>query len=105
VTITKKDIMKKLIEVIDPELGVNIVDLGLIYEVKVIKTKKEEKQKAQVRMTFTTPACPMINYILANVESKLNELENIDIDVTVVFDPPWKPEMMSKEAKLKLGMI
>lgn len=103
--ITKKDILKKLRQVIDPELGVDIVDLGLIYEVNLIKTKKGEKQKAQVRMTFTTPACPMINYILANVESSLNELEDIDIDVTVVFDPPWKPEMMSKEAKLKLGMI
>lgn len=103
--ITKKQILEKLSQVNDPELGVNIVDLGLIYEVKVLKTKKGENQKAEVRMTFTTPACPMINYLLGNVESKLNELKDIDIEVTVVFEPLWTPDRMSKEAKMKLGMI
>ena len=103
--IKKKDIMEKLSQVIDPELGLNIVDLGLIYEVKVERTKKGETQKAEVKMTFTTPACPMMNYLLSMVESKLNELKDIDIEVRVVFEPPWTPERMSKEAKLKLGII
>lgn len=103
--VSKKQILDKLSEVIDPELGVNIVDLGLIYEVKAHKAKKGETQKAEVKMTFTTPACPMINYLLGNVESKLNELKGIDIEVRVVFDPLWTPERMSKEAKMKLGMI
>jgi metal-sulfur cluster biosynthetic enzyme len=98
---TKEMIYNKLKEVIDPELGINIVDLGLIYKVEVLKEKKE----AKVEMTFTTPACPMINYILADVEKKLNELEDIDIEVKVVFSPAWTPDLMSKEAKLKLGMI
>jgi len=102
---SKKDIMEKLSQVIDPELGLNIVDMGLIYEVKVEKTKKGENQKAEVKMTFTTPACPMMNYLLSNVESKLNELKDIDIEVRVVFEPLWTPERMTKEAKLKLGMI
>lgn len=99
-SVDKKEIMDKLKEVIDPELGIDIVELGLIYNVEMFKGNK-----AKVEMTFTTPACPMINFILANVESKLNELKGIDIEVKVVFDPPWSPEKMSKEAKLKLGMI
>jgi metal-sulfur cluster biosynthetic enzyme len=103
VSVTKKDILDKLSEVIDPELNVNIVELGLIYSVEVFK--EDDKQKANVEMTFTTPACPMINYLLANVESKLNELKDIDIEVRVVFSPPWTPEKMSKEAKVKLGMM
>ena len=103
--ITKKQIMEKLSLVIDPELGINIVDMGLIYSVELLKTKKGEKHKAKVRMTFTTPACPMMNYLLADVESKLNELPDIDIDVLVVFDPPWTPEKMTTKGKLKLGLI
>lgn len=104
-SVTKKQILEKLSEVIDPELGLNIVDLGLIYEVSVEKAKKGERQKAQVRMTFTTPACPLATYLLGSIQSKLDELKGIDIDVSVVFDPPWSPEKMSEKAKIKLGMI
>ena len=103
--ISKKQILEILADVIDPELGINIVDMGLIYSVEVLKTKKGEKQKAKVRMTFTTPACPMMNYLLSDVESKLNQLQDIDIEVLVVFDPPWTPEKMSVKGKLKLGLI
>lgn len=103
VAVTKKDILDKLGEVIDPELGISIVDLGLVYKVEL--SKEDNRQKANVEMTFTTPACPMINYLLADVETKLNELKDIDIEVRVVFSPPWTPEKMSKEAKMQLGMI
>lgn len=96
--VTEKEIYDKLREVIDPELGVNIVDLGLIYEVKA------HGKKAQIKMTFTTPACPLINFMLAQVEQKLNEIKDADIEVNVVFDPPWSPEKMSKEAKIRLGI-
>lgn len=100
--ITEKNIMDKLSLVIDPELGVNIVDLGFIYEVKMLETKP--KQKASIKMTLTTPACPMANYLLQQVKEKLDELgEDIDIDVNVVFDPPWSPEKMTDKAKAKLG--
>jgi len=102
--ITEKEIMDKLREVIDPELGVSIVDMGLIYEVKVHKKEEGENQKAEIKMTFTTPACPMINFMLAQVEEKLNQIKEADIVVNVVFDPPWTPEKMSKETKLKLGI-
>ena len=91
-SVTKKQVLDKLGEVIDPELGLNIVDLGLVYDVKVNKAKKGEKQKGEVKMTFTTPACPLATYLLSSIQSKLNELQDIDIDVSVVFDPPWSPE-------------
>jgi len=99
IMVTEKDITDKLREVIDPELGINIVDMGLIYEVRV------EKEKAFVKMTFTTPACPLLNMMLGQVKEKLEELGDFDIEVEVVFDPPWKPEMMSEKARMKLGII
>ena len=103
-TVTKKQIIEKLKEIIDPELGINIVDLGLIYEVNVHKAKKGENQKAEVKVTFTTPACPLATYLFGSIESKLNELQNLDVEVSVVFEPPWTPEKMSERAKIKLGM-
>jgi metal-sulfur cluster biosynthetic enzyme len=93
--ITEKQVMKKLEEVMDPELGINIVDLGLIYGVEI------GKDKAKVTMTFTTPACPLAMYLANQVEEKVMSLgftrENTLVHVT--FDPPWTPEKMSKKAK------
>ena len=104
--ITKKQILEKLNQVIEPELGMSIVDLGFIYEVKILKSKKDEKQKAEIKMTFSTPACPMANYLLEQVKSRLDELgDGIDIQVNVVFDPPWAPDKMSKKAKARLGYL
>lgn len=103
--LTKKQVLGKLSLVVDPELGLNIVDLGLIYEVKVLPKKEGERRKVEVTMTFTTPACPLANYLLSEVEAKLGELPDSDIEVKVVFDPPWSPERMSQGAKAKMGMI
>ena len=104
--ITKKEIMDKLSEVNDPELGMNLVDLGLIYEVEIgVEPKKGELQKVFVKMTFTTPACPMINDMLNEIQTKLNEIDNLDVEITIVFDPIWTPEMMTDRAKIKLGLI
>jgi metal-sulfur cluster biosynthetic enzyme len=102
--VTKKQIMEKLSGVVDPELGVSIVDLGLVYEVHVKKTPKKGKQKADIVMTLTTPACPLADYLLGQVEAKLNELPDIDINVRVVFQPVWSPDKMSEKAKIVLGM-
>ena len=93
-------ILEKLEKVMDPELGINIVDLGLVYEIEVLG-----KDNAFVKMTFTTPACPLLNMILEDVKSKLDELKDVDIEVKVVFDPPWTPDRMSEKAKIKLGML
>jgi metal-sulfur cluster biosynthetic enzyme len=102
---TKEEILGKLGSVSDPELGMNIVDLGLIYEVDVREKEGAELQKVFIKMTFTTPACPMINEMLHEIQTKLDELEGLDVELTVVFDPPWTPDMMSQRAKIKLGII
>ena len=69
-------------------------------------TQPEDKlQHVSIKMTFTTPACPMINEMLHDIQSKLDVLSDLDIEVNVVFDPLWTPEMMSNRAKIKLGLI
>lgn len=104
--VTKEEILEKLTQVEDPELGMNIVDLGLIYEIQIDEKKPEDKlQHVSIKMTFTTPACPMINEMLHDIQSKLDVLSDLDIEVNVVFDPLWSPEMMSNRAKIKLGLI
>ena len=95
--VNKKQVLKKLEEVIDPELNLNIVDLGLIYEVNL------EKNNVNVVMTFTTPACPLATIIAEQVETKLKELKFEQVHVHVTWDPPWKPDMLSEKAKAVLG--
>ncbi|MCX6768276.1 MAG: metal-sulfur cluster assembly factor [Candidatus Micrarchaeota archaeon] len=96
---TQKQVLSKLKEVLDPEIGINIVDLGLIYEVKV------DKAQVNIKMTFTTPACPLLGYIVNNVQSKVRELKGVsDVHVQFVWEPRWTPERMSKEAKKQLGL-
>lgn len=88
-------ILQVLKSVIDPELGINIVDLGLIYGIDIY-----EDQKVKISMTLTTPGCPMHNTIETGVKYALRqETGRDDHIVEFVFDPPWTPEMMSPEAK------
>ncbi len=101
--VTEKEVLKKLDEVMDPELGISIVQLGLIYKVEK-KSKKDGKDQFYIEMTFTTPACPLVNYMLDDMKAKLDEFRDADFDVKVVFDPPWTPERISKEARKKLGI-
>ena len=85
-------------EVIDPELGVNIIDLGLVYDVRVADGV------AHVRMTLTTPGCPLSAYFDDTIRSALWGAPGVDdIDLQIVWDPPWDPEMMSDAAKAQLG--
>ena len=84
----------------DPEIPVNIHDLGLIYEVLVDATGV-----AGVRMTLTAPACPAAQWLPGQVEQKVKAVEGVtDAKVDVVFDPPWTKDRMSEAAKLQLGM-
>lgn len=85
-------------EVIDPELGVNIVDLGLVYDVTVLDGV------ARVRMTMTTPGCPLGAYFDDAVQDCLWGAPGVErTQVQIVWDPPWRPEMMSDVAKSQLG--
>ncbi len=96
----EKQVWEKLKQIPDPELDVSLVDLGLIYKVKVAKGK------AKITMTLTTIGCPLFGLIQKTVEQKVGEIRTIDnVEVDLVFDPPWNMEMLSDEARIKLGLI
>ena len=87
--------------VFDPEIPVNIFDLGLVYEIKT-----EDNGKVKITMTLTAPACPAAGEIVHDVQMKVEEIEGImDCHVQLTFDPPWNKEMMTEEAKLELGFF
>jgi probable FeS assembly SUF system protein SufT len=89
--------------VYDPEIPVNIVDLGLIYSCEISEPEPGGK-KIEIKMSMTAPGCGMGNVLKADVETKLARLpEGKAVDVQVVFDPPWNPGLMSEAAKLQLG--
>ena len=96
--LNKKIIMSKLHEVPDPELGISIVDLGLIYGVDI------EGSKVRVNMTLTTVGCPLFSLISEPIISAVKELPDVkEVEVNLTFDPPWNPEKMSEDAKIQLG--
>lgn len=87
--------------VIDPEIGVNIVDLGLVYDIRVTSDGM-----AQVRMTLTTPGCPLSAYMDDSVRSALWGAPGVsDVDLQIIWDPPWSTDMMSLRAKQELGWV
>jgi len=93
--ITEELILETLHQVIDPELGCNIVDLGLIYSVRV------DGSTVVVVMTLTTPGCPMHESISQGVQTVLLSLEGVaDVDVQVVWDPPWHPSLMTEQGRI-----
>ena len=97
--VTAEDVVQELTQVYDPEIGLDIVSLGLVYEVAV------ENDTVKIRMTFTTPLCPVGPYIEADVHRALENLPMIQhVDLEVVFDPPWDWHMMSDDAKTELGI-
>jgi probable FeS assembly SUF system protein SufT len=100
---SEKLVWDQLRTVFDPEIPVNIVDLGLIYACEVTPLG-EGKRKIDVKMSMTAPGCGMGNVLKADVESKLSRLPTVgEVHVEVVFDPPWNPGRMSEAAKLQLG--
>ena len=97
----KEDIVKALKTVYDPEIPVDIYELGLIYEIKV-----EEDGNTYVQMTLTSPNCPVAGILPGQVESSARSVDGVyDVKLDLVFDPPWTPERMSEAAKLELGML
>ncbi len=94
-------IIDALKEIFDPEIPVNIYDLGLIYGVEV-----SDGGHAVVTMTLTTPHCPVAESMPAEVELRVGAVPGVgDVEVNLVWDPPWDPQLMSYEAKLELGML
>ena len=102
---TEESVMRQLKKVYDPEIPVNIVDLGLIYDVKVSINDKGLKL-INVVMTLTAPGCGMGPYIAQDVEATCKSFLDVhDAHIDVVFDPPWSQEMMTEQARLTLGLI
>lgn len=98
--ITRQIIEKQLKKVLDPELGISIVDLGLIYEIKITGVDVE------VLMTLTTIGCPLFGTIEEDIRNSVKNVKGIGkILVNLTFEPVWNPDKMSKEAKIKLGFI
>ncbi|MGH7774335.1 MAG: metal-sulfur cluster assembly factor [Candidatus Binatia bacterium] len=96
---TKEEVYEALQTCYDPEIPVNIVDLGLIYEVEV------NEGKVAVKMTLTAPGCGMGGIIASQAQQKILDLPDVEeATVDLVWDPPWDPSMMSAEAKQKLGI-
>ncbi len=97
------DLESKVIETLqmiyDPEIPVNIFDLGLVYDVNV-----NPEGGVEICMTLTSPACPVAGSLPGEVESKVKQIDGVkDVIVDIVWDPPWNPDMMSEAAKLELG--
>jgi len=94
-------IVKVLRNIYDPEIPVNIYDLGLIYDIDI-----DEEKKATITMTLTAPNCPMADQLLVEVKEKVGATEGLTgTEVKLVFDPPWNQSMLSEEALLELGML
>jgi metal-sulfur cluster biosynthetic enzyme len=99
-------VREALKQVIDPELFVNIVDLGLIYEVDVLPEGDEEKHDVKIKMTMTSPMCPAGPQLVADTKKYAGDLEQVnEVEVEVVMDPPWTQDMMSDDARDQLGIF
>lgn len=97
----ESQIVKALKNVYDPEIPVNVYDLGLIYEIEV----KSEKE-VDITMTLTAPNCPMADIVLNDVETYVQDVQGIEtVNVKLTFDPPWDKDMLSEEARLELGFM
>ncbi len=100
--INKAEVMDALRECYDPEIPVNIVDLGLVYKVDL----NDETGRVDVEMTLTSMGCPMAGDVISEVEMRVMEVENVkSCKVEMTFDPPWSPDRMTEDAKWELGMI
>lgn len=100
-------VREALKNVIDPELFVNIVDLGLIYVVDVVPQEgQEDRFNVNIEMTMTSPMCPAGPQLVAETKKYASEIENVDeVEVKVVMDPPWTQDMMSDDARDQLGIF
>lgn len=106
-TISEDKIREELKKVIDPELFVNIVDLGLIYVVDVQPAESEAGQvNVTIEMTMTSPACPAGPQLIANSKSVISQLDEVgEVEVKIVMEPPWTPDRMTEDARDQLGIF
>ncbi len=105
-SINENQVWEALRSVYDPEIPVNVVDLGLIYHCHVLNDSPEGNPRVNIEMTLTAPGCGMGQVIADDVKRKVEAVPNVtEVDVKLVFDPPWNNDMLSDEAKLELGLL
>lgn len=98
---TEEAIVSMLKTVYDPEIPVNVYDLGLIYKVDV-----DEEKNVKIDMTLTAPNCPAADFIMEDVRMKVESVEGVkSVEIRLVFEPEWNKDMMTEEAKLELGFL
>ncbi|MBO4369982.1 MAG: DUF59 domain-containing protein [Paludibacteraceae bacterium] len=98
---TEEEVIKMLRTVFDPEIPVNVYDLGLVYKIDI-----DDEKNITIDMTMTAPSCPMADFILEDVKEKVESVEGAKtVTVNLVFEPEWTKDMMSDEAKLELGLL
>ncbi|OCW94431.1 metal-sulfur cluster assembly factor [Macellibacteroides fermentans] len=98
---TEEAIVAMLKTVYDPEIPVNVYDLGLIYKVDV-----DDDKNVRIDMTLTAPNCPAVDFIVEDVRMKVESVDGVkSVDINLVFEPEWHRDMMSEEAKLELGFL
>lgn len=103
--IAEDKVREALKQVVDPELFVNIVDLGLIYDVK-IDEQPDGKSNVGVNMTMTSPACPAGPQLLSQSKDVVSRLDGVsEVDIRLVMDPPWTPDRMTEDARDQLGIF
>ncbi len=106
--ISEESIFDALRTVIDPELGIDIVSLGLIYDVSLypVQTKSGTEQHVHITMTLTTPGCPLAGVFDGMLRDSLKTIDGLDtqrqVQIELTFDPPWVPDMMSEDARAEL---
>lgn len=94
------DVVKALKGCVDPEIGINVVDLGLIQGINI-----DENNNIKLRLTMTSPMCPVTSVILADVQLRLEHIQDCGIvDIDLVWDPAWTPEMISDEARMSMNV-
>ncbi len=97
----ESEILEVLKGIFDPEIPVNIYDLGLIYEIDV-----DKERNVEIKMTLTAPNCPMADDLLREVHEKVNAIDGVEkATINLTFDPPWDKSLLSEEAKLELGLL
>jgi len=98
--VSQDEVIKKLRLCLDPELGINIVDLGLIYSINI------EDSRVNILMTLTTPGCPLDSYFVKDITGKLKTIKGVSgASVEFTYEPPWSPDQMADEAKDVLGFV
>lgn len=106
VALSEDSVRESLKTVIDPELFVNIIDLGLVYNVDITPSDEEGKSLVKIDMTMTSPACPAGPQLIANSKQAVGRMEGVkDVEVKLVMIPPWTPDRMTEDARDQLGIF